>query len=58
MHLFWWILTSSINILFLVTFYDTIYLNDISTSILSVGNILIAVLVRNELILHLLSTLR
>jgi predicted ferric reductase len=54
MHLFWWILVSSINILFLVTFYDTIYLNDISTSMLSVGNILVAVLVRNELILHLL----
>lgn len=54
MHLFWWILVSSVNILFLITFYDTIYLNDISTSIFSVGNILVAVLVRNELILHLL----
>jgi predicted ferric reductase len=54
MHLFWWILVSSVNILFLVTFYDTIYLNEISTSIFSVGNILVAVLIRNELILHLL----
>ncbi|WP_339376802.1 hypothetical protein [Nostoc sp. 106C] len=54
MHVFWWILVSSVNILLLDIFYETIYLNDISTSIFSVGNILVAVLVRNELILHLL----
>ncbi|MBD2607039.1 hypothetical protein H6G81_21535 [Scytonema hofmannii FACHB-248] len=54
MHLFWWILVSSVNILFLVTFYDTIYLTDISTAIFSVSNILVAVIVRNELILHFL----
>ncbi|BAZ18804.1 hypothetical protein NIES4071_106890 (plasmid) [Calothrix sp. NIES-4071] len=52
MHLFWWILVSSVNILLLIVFYDTIYLNDISTAIFSVSNILVAVLVRNELILH------
>lgn len=54
MHIFWWILVSLINILLLDIFYETIYLNDISTSILSVGNILVAILVRNEVILHLL----
>ncbi|MCP6759919.1 MAG: hypothetical protein NHB32_14400 [Fischerella sp. CENA71] len=54
MHVFWWILVSSVNILFLDIFYQTIYLTDISTSIFSVGNILVAILVRNELILHLL----
>lgn len=54
MHLFWWILVSSVNILLLVIFYDTIYLNDISTAIFSVSNILVAILVRNELILHFL----
>lgn len=54
MYVFWWILVSSINILLLDIFYETIYLNDISTATFSVGNILIAILVRNELILHLL----
>ncbi len=54
MHIFWWILVSSVNILLLVIFYETIYLNDISIAIFSVSNILVAVLVRNELILHLL----
>jgi NAD(P)H-flavin reductase len=54
MHVFWWILVSLVNILLLVVFYQTIDLNDISTSIFSVGNILIAILVRNELVLHLL----
>lgn len=54
MNIFWWILISTINILLLDSFYQTIYLNDISTSIFSVGNILVAVLVRNELVLHLL----
>lgn len=54
MHIFWWILVSTVNILLLVVFYETIYLNDVSTAILSVSNILVAVLVRNELILHLL----
>ena len=54
MHLFWWILVSLVNILLLVIFYQTIYLTDTSTAILSVSNILVAVLVRNELILHLL----
>ena len=53
MHVFWWILVSLVNILLLEIFYET-YLTDISTSILSVGNILVAVLVRNEVILHLL----
>jgi NAD(P)H-flavin reductase len=54
MHIFWWIFVSIFNILLLFIFYETIDLNDISTSIFSVGNILIAILVRNELILHLL----
>jgi predicted ferric reductase len=54
MHIFWWLLVSLVNFLLLASFYQTIYLNDISTSIFSVGNILIAVLVRNELILHLM----
>lgn len=54
MHAFWWILVSLVNISLLVTFYETIYLTDISTAIFSVSNILVAVLVRNELILHLL----
>ena len=54
MHGFWWTLVSLANVLLLAIFYQTIYLNDISTSILSVGNILIAVLIRNELILHFL----
>lgn len=54
MHIFWWILVSSVNILLLAIFYETIYLNDTSTAIFSVSNILVAVLVRNELILHLL----
>jgi len=54
MHVFWWILVSLVNILLLDIFYQTIYLTDISTAIFSVGNILVAILVRNELILHLL----
>lgn len=54
MHVFWWILVSLVNILLLVSFYQTIYLDDISTSIFIVSNILVAILVRNELILHLL----
>jgi len=54
MYVFWLILVSSVNILLLDIFYETIYLNEISTAIFSVGNILIAILVRNELILHLL----
>lgn len=54
MYIFWWILVSLVNILLLNVFYETIHLTDISTAIFSVGNILIAVLVRNELILHLL----
>jgi len=54
MHIFWWILVSLVNILFLVIFYDTLYLNDISTTIFSVSNIVVAILVRNELILHIL----
>ena len=54
MHIFWWILVSLVNILLLDIFYQTIYLNDISTAIFSVTNILVAILVRNELILHLL----
>jgi hypothetical protein len=45
MYVFWWILVSSINILLLDIFYETIYLNDISTATFSVGNILIAILV-------------
>lgn len=35
-------------------FYQTVYLTDVSTAIFSVGNILVAILVRNELVLHLL----
>jgi hypothetical protein len=54
MHIFWWFFVSSINILLLVIFHETIYFNDISTTIFSVSNILIAVLIRNELILHFL----
>lgn len=54
LHGFWWTLVSLANVLLLAIFYQTIYLNDISTSILSVGNILIAVLIRNELVLHFL----
>ena len=54
MYVFWWVLVSLINILLLVDFYETIYLTDISTAIFSVSNILVAILVRNELILHLL----
>ncbi|OWY63733.1 hypothetical protein B7486_51380 [cyanobacterium TDX16] len=54
MHIFWWILVSLVNILLLVNFYQTIYLTDVSTAIISVSNVLVAVLVRNELILHLL----
>ena len=48
MYVFWWTLVSSVNILILDIFYETIYLNDISTAIFSVGNILIAILVRNR----------
>lgn len=51
MHVFWWILVSLVNILLLVIFYETIYLTDISTAIFSISNILVAILVRNELIL-------
>lgn len=54
MYVFWWTLVSLFNILLLVSFYETIHLTDISTAIFSVSNILVAVLVRNELILHLL----
>ncbi len=54
MHLFWWTFVSSVNILLLIIFYDTIYLTDTSTAIFSVSNILVAILVRNELVLHLL----
>ena len=54
MRIFWWTLVSLINILLLVIFYETIFFTDISTSIFSVSNILVAILVRNELILHLL----
>lgn len=53
-HIFWWIWVSQVNILLLFTFYDTIFLTDTSTAIFSVGNILVAILVRNELILHFL----
>ncbi|MDV2997274.1 MAG: hypothetical protein N4J56_006979 [Chroococcidiopsis sp. SAG 2025] len=38
----------------MVDFYRTIYLTDVSTAIVSVSNVLLAVLVRNELIVHLL----
>lgn len=54
MHAVWWILVSLVNILLLVIFYETIYWNNISTANFSVINILIAILLRNELILHLL----
>ena len=54
MYVFWWTLVSLFNILLLVSFYETIHFTDISTAIFSVSNILVAVLVRNELILHLL----
>lgn len=54
MHLFWWIIVSSANILCLTIFYQSIFWTDISTSVLIVGNILIGILVRNELILHFL----
>jgi NAD(P)H-flavin reductase len=54
MHAFWWILISLFNLLLLNIFYQTIYLSDTTTAIFSVSNILVAVLVRNELILHLL----
>ncbi len=54
MHTFWWILISLFNLLLLNIFYQTIYLSDTTTAIFSVSNILVAVLVRNELILHLL----
>lgn len=54
MQVFWRILVSLVNILLLVTFYQTIYLTDSSTAIFSVSNILVAILVRSELILHLL----
>lgn len=53
-YIFWWIWVSQVNILLLSTFYDTILLTDTSTAIFSVGNILVAILVRNELILHFL----
>lgn len=54
MHTFWWLLISLFNLVLLNIFYQTIYLSDTTTAIFSVSNILIAVLVRNELILHLL----
>ena len=54
MHTFWWILISLFNLLLLNIFYQTIYLSDTTTAIFSVVNILVAVLVRNELILHFL----
>ena len=54
MHVFWWSLVSLVNILLLVSFYQTIYFTDLSTAIFSVSNILVAILVRNELILHFL----
>ena len=54
LHHSWWLWVSSVNISLLLTFYETIYLTDTSTAIFSVSNILVAVLVRNELILHLL----
>lgn len=54
MHHYWWILVSIINALFLFIYYQTDYLLKLSASHLSVINLLIATLIRNELILHLL----
>jgi hypothetical protein len=54
MHIFWWVLVSLFNIVLLMFFYQTIELDDTSTSVFSVSNIFAAILVRNELILHLL----
>lgn len=61
MHAFWWFFVSFANILLLAIFYQTTYwtdiftdLTDTSMTVLCVSNILVAVLVRNELILHVL----
>ena len=54
MHIFWWFLVFLVNILLLIDFYQTMHLTDVLTAIVSVSNVLVAVLVRNELILHLL----
>lgn len=54
MHIFWWFLVSLVNILLLMDFYQTMHLTDVSTAIVSVSNVLLAVLVRNELIVHIL----
>lgn len=53
MHQVWWVITSMINVVFLITSYRSELLPYISGTF-SVGNLLLATLVRNELILHVL----
>ena len=54
MHAFWWVIVSSVNILLLTIVYRAAYFTSVSTAIFSVSNIFVAVLIRNELVLHFL----
>lgn len=54
MHHFWWVVISLVNILLLSSIYITETWNQAPIAALSIGNLLLAVLVRNELIVHLL----
>lgn len=54
MHHLWWVIISTINILLIVSIYITTNGNEFPNTTLSMGNLCLAVLVRNELILHFL----
>lgn len=54
MHHFWWMVISIINILLLSSICITETWNQAPIATLSIGNLFLAVLVRNELIVHLL----
>ena len=54
MHHFWWMVISIVNILLLSSIYITETWNQAPIATFSIGNLFLAVLIRNELIVHLL----
>jgi len=54
MHQLWWVAVSAVNTAFVVLFCATTSPAHLSVTTLSLGNLLVATLIRNESILHLL----
>ena len=54
MHQLWWVAVSAVNTAFVVLFCATTSPAHLSVTTLSLGNLLVATLIRNDSILHLL----